>query len=481
MIFYDVTETIPGTLNGISADGITDDTLNLKLYINYVYSLGGGTLVLPGNKTILISSQLTIYDNLTFKSSHGKTTLKAKGNGVYSFMNCSTNANSITLDSIVFDAHYNNSTHAVILKGDANAAIKDRDANVTITNCTFKNFIHGAQSVYIESIDNTTISNCTFDTVKGGIFYHKRNEHLRIKDNYFSNLKGHAIHLQGAKTEDHYCSDVIIEGNHIVIKVKTWKQTSKPLVEISPWELPERRLFAKPQDLDLVVDHEPPIPKRLGVHGIYMTCGDVNFSHESSHHENVVVANNTIIGPGLSYARGGSADLFSLKDIVRLKCYGNTARNSGDLGYAIERCHYGVVSNNTADQNNTCGISIFGSSHISVVGNVCTYNEQDHDHDNSKKLRSAPYGGIRVEFDSVHILITGNHFCGKGKNKRTQQYGIVVKEASVPIDDEYNPTRPPYNIKIGVNHYIENGLGDIYNEIVSTIIEDISAKVLNNS
>lgn len=442
MTFYDVTKTIQvsngKTLNRITADGFTDDKANLQSYINYVHSIGGGTLILPGNKIILISTQLIIYDNLTFKSSHGKATLKAKGNDVYSFMNCSEKADSIILDGIVFDANNYNTTHGVIFKGDANSSTINKNTNVTITNCTFKNFTQGAQSLYMESLNNTSITNCSFDTVKGGIFFHKRNEHIKIKDNYFNNLTGHGIHLQGLYPD--YCSNVIIEGNHIVIN----KQ----------------------------------IRNLAGIHGIYLSCGDVNFDGSSSHHENVVIANNTIIGPNLSFANQGSADLFSLKDIIRLKCYGNTARNSGDLGFAIERCHYGTVSNNTADHNNSCGISIFGSSHISVTGNVCAYNEQDRDHNNSKKLRSAPYGGIRVEFDSIHILINGNHFCGTGAKTRTQQYGIVVKSARVPIKNDH--TRSPQNVKIGVNHYANHGLGDIYNKIASTIIEDPNANVFSD-
>lgn len=442
MTFYDVSKTLQtpnGTiLNGITANGTADDKVNLQSYINYVHSIGGGTLIFPGNKTISITSQLTIYDNLTFRSSHGKTTLKAAGDNLYSFFNCSTKASAIVLDGIVFDANHNKVTHGVIFKGNANTSTAEKDANVTIMNCSFVNFTKGAQSVYIESLNNISIHNCLFDKGKGGIFIHKRNEHIRIKDNYFYNLNGHAIHLQG--TYPDYCSDVIIEGNHIVI--------DKQLKNLK------------------------------GVHGIYLTCGDVNFDKSSSHHENVIIANNTIIGPNLSFANKGSADLFSLKDIIRLKCYGNTARYSGDLGFAIERCQYGIVSNNTADHNNSCGISIFGSTHITVTGNVCSYNEQDHDHNNSKKLRSTPYGGIRVEFDSSHVLIHGNHFCGTGSKTRTQQYGIVVKSAIVPI--KKNNIRTPHDIKIGVNHYAGNGLGDIYNKVFSTIIEDKKATIFND-
>ncbi|WP_298517773.1 right-handed parallel beta-helix repeat-containing protein [uncultured Kordia sp.] len=433
-MIYDVLN--PGFgLSPIAADGTTDDKVNFQLIINHANSQGGGEIILPGNRTILISSQLTIYSNLTFRSSHGKTVIKALADGVYSFMNFAPQSTtySVTIDGVEFNGGGFNTTHGLIFLSGA---------NVKVINCDFKNFNQGYQAIMFKfSINNVIIKNCTFDNLNSGIFFHQRNQNLRIEDNHFNNLNGHAIHLQGSQTAAHYCSDVIIRGNHITIS--------------------------------------PQPPNEPGIHGIYMTCADTDFDGTSAHHENIIIADNTIIGPSLSFpakdstVQGGAADLISLKDIIRLKCYGNTARNGGDLGYAIERCHYGVVSNNTADQNNRCGISIFGSSHISVTGNVCGNNEQDYDGENG----NPPYGGIRVEFDSVHVILSGNHLYGQGVGVGTQKYGIVVKENSIPASDSTNPTRAPFNIKIGVNHYSGNSLGDIYNEITSTIIQDASASV----
>jgi parallel beta-helix repeat protein len=439
---YDVLN--PGFgLNPIAADGITDDKINLQLIINHANSQGGGEIVLPGNRAIAISSNLIIYSNLTFRTSFGRVTLKPfNTNPMYAFMSFSTgNSYNVCVDGIDFDGTTVKLTHGIVFLSGA---------NIKITNCTFKNFdqsinndstdSNGDQAIYFNGdMTNVEIKNCTFDTIKGGIFLHQRNQRIRIEDNYFNKLIRHAIHLQGSESQPHYCSDVIIKGNYMIIQ-------------------------KQPQST-------------YGTHGIYITCGDVDFNGTSSHHDNVTVADNTIIGPGRSFpGEFGAADLFSLKDITRLKCYGNTARNGGDLGYAIERCHYGVVSNNTADQNNRCGISVFGSSHISVIGNVCGNNEKDHDGNNG----SGPYGGIRVEFDSVHVILSGNHLYDVHGTGASQTYGIVVKDATVPLPapPTATDTRSPFNIKIGANHYSGNALGDIYNTISSTIIQDASASVL---
>lgn len=324
--------------------------------------------------------------------------------------------------------------------------------NVSIVNSTF-NDVSAIQQVLVYDTKNVKIKGCDFKDNLNGIVFDKQNDNIKIEDNYFVNLTGNNIRIQGGNPDTdnslpdiRFSNNVWITGNRIV-------------------------MMAQANDNDF--------------HGIYMTCGDTEFNGFTPHFENVVVANNVITGPGgLSNANGGTADLFSLKDIIRLKCYGNTARNSGDLGYAIERCHSGVVSNNTADKNNSCGISVYGSSHMSVTGNVCSHNEQNHDYDpvaNDGGLGSKPYGGIRVEFDSVHILLSGNHFFGTGVGTAqvpaTQSYGIVVKSADLTGEITNNPIRSPYNIKIGVNHYVDHSLGDIYDAVSSTIIEDSSATV----
>lgn len=438
-MIYDVLN--PGFgLNPITANGSTDDTANLQLIINHANSQASSAIVFPGNRTVIISDQIRIYENMTLKSSDGRATLKCVALNLTSLFYCWSAANSITFQGLVFDGNNQQQRQAIGLQGGE---------NIKFIDCVFSKVARidpsGTTCISLSNINNSVIDGCTFIDSDGGVSYNGRNKNIRIKNNTFQDLTKHGIQIQGGNPIEanpvlnliRFSDDVWITDNEIIIK-----------------------------------------PQLLGnkVHGIYFTCGDVEFKGNSPHHENVVVSGNFINGSGnLSTANGGSADLFSLKDIVRLKCYGNTARNSGDLGYAIERCHGGLVSNNTADQNNSCGISIFGSSNMSVTGNVCGNNEQDHD-----SSLNHPYGGIRVEFDSTHILVSGNHFYGEGlpNDPNQQQYGIVVRSATIDeITDPNLQTRSPYNIKIGVNHYTDHSEGDIYNEVTSTIIQDASASV----
>ncbi|MBC8757192.1 right-handed parallel beta-helix repeat-containing protein [Kordia sp. YSTF-M3] len=453
---------------GVEADGTTDDIAAINTLITNTSNSGGGTLIFPSGKVILISAPIQLKSDVCLITSGAKTTLKAididddetdpepQPNGtpdtdmasIFStYGGASGTRKNIKISGFdfVLSPSGNGNPLDDFTLDFINQAIFINDAeNITIENCAFNN-LSAFAGIYVQETKNITIKNCVFKNSSGGVNFHGTNENVKIDSNTFEYLSTHGIHIQGSGdiTNNKYCSNVWITKNRIVIGAED-------------------------------------------VHGIYLTCGDTQFAGSSSHHENVVVADNVITGPGsLSNASDGTADLFSLKDIVRLKCYGNTARNSGDLGFAIERCHFGVVSNNTADQNNSCGISIFGSSHMSVTGNVCAHNEQNHDYDpltNSGGLGSAPYGGIRVEFDSVHVLLSGNHFFGAGfeagNTEQGQTYGIVVKEANVEdITDINLRTRSPYNIKIGINHYADNKNGDIYNEIESTIISDLNATV----
>ena len=69
---------------------------------------------------------------------------------------------------------------------------------------------------------------------------------------------------------------------------------------------------------------------------------------------------------------GGSADLYALKDISRLRCSNNSSRNSGDLGFAIERCIGAIISSNHAERNNSGQINFFMCAKIRIILNKNT-------------------------------------------------------------------------------------------------------------
>jgi len=61
-----------------AADGITDDTKSIQLAIDSAKAVGGGTILFPANRTVVISSKLNIYANITLRATFGKSFVKSK-------------------------------------------------------------------------------------------------------------------------------------------------------------------------------------------------------------------------------------------------------------------------------------------------------------------------------------------------------------------------------------------------------------------
>lgn len=66
-----------------AADGITDDTKSIQLAIDTAKALGGGTILFPANRTVVIASKLNIYANITLRATFGKAKVKSKNNSAW--------------------------------------------------------------------------------------------------------------------------------------------------------------------------------------------------------------------------------------------------------------------------------------------------------------------------------------------------------------------------------------------------------------
>ncbi|WP_298421438.1 right-handed parallel beta-helix repeat-containing protein [uncultured Kordia sp.] len=453
------------------ADGVTNDSQDLQGLIEAVAAENGGTIVLPSDTVISLKNHvdlnsdgtdnvrnyaLTMSSGVNLKSFGGKCTLKAD-------FSETEPASSILIISNDENVHIENIGFQGDDKTKAGIAVFSSE-RITITNCDFKDIVLpsssiSAPSVSANGVTQYKVEKCTFSNGEIGILVAGLSSDVYIENNVFKpSLTNNPIRISGVNETDQYTDGLWIKGNDIRVQRADEPYLDNPALNIQRYA--DGRVIWSNEYTNLV-------PKPIGISAINITCApqedsNGNIIKDSVHHQNVVVADNIAIGPDRGFYDGGSGDLFSLKDILRLKCYGNTSRNSGDLGFAIERCHFGSVANNTADRNNSCGISIFESTHINVTGNVCSDNELARD----GAYLGNPYGGIRVEKSSIGILVEGNYNYANSGVKRsfvnglatapvgpetfynktgspTQRYGVIVKNVWNDI---------PHNVKVGTNH-----------------------------
>lgn len=466
----------------LKADGVFNDTPELQGLLDEIGLQGGGTLILPSNTEIAIkrhiingafqSYGISLPSNITLKSSGGKCTLVSDFTlgSVHYWMILAKDKTNIIIEDICFLGNENTSNGVYI----------DGGSSVTITNCEFREIIAvektlpngevinpSASCISARNVQQLRVEDCYFSRGEIGIGILGRNRNVYLKDSFFENLTNNPIRVFGNQDVNEFTENLWITGNEMnVARVSSYiSDTQAPRFDDGRVNFPmdqaskdERAALTGISAINTAV-----LPQQMA----------------TLYHQNVVIADNIANGSDYGFFDGGSADLFSLKDIIRLKCYGNTARNSGDLGFAIERCRFAVIANNTADRNNSCGISIFDSNNVDVTGNICSNNELSRD----GVYANNPYGGIRVEHNSIGVFVDGNYcYADRGVKRSfqnilnsnsnyiynepegtTQRYGIVVKNQGGNV---------PFNVKVGMNHMNGMLFGTVFNNVRSTQILD---------
>ncbi|WP_420571661.1 right-handed parallel beta-helix repeat-containing protein [Kordia sp.] len=471
---------------------------------------GGGVILFPGNTTVEIDSGITVYSNITFRASHSIATIKSSNAFTGNQMIILSNRENTSFEGIKFDA--NKRTRGIVSYGS--------NKNIDVLNCVFENMVnvHGSGAgIYFQDIQNVTIKNCVFRESNFGIDIHRRNNGIRIENNTFENtLTKNPIRIQGNTdaTNRQFSENVWILNNDI----KIGRSTS--IID----ELNGENQFVRGDDGVVTglgnVNGKPErvvngvtYPQEdhynadywawrwgggIAPSAIYITSGNGAGNHDLSayvnYHQNIVIDGNIAIGPDYGFFDGGTADLYSLKDIVRLKLTNNIARNGGDLGFAIERSRNAIISNNTADRNNSFGMAIATTRNSIISNNIFENNALRRNF----IYNSSPYGGLVLSGYSFNNIIEGNNFYSYSiadvslaieddyteRESPTQYYGIIFRTESyidpgsgdTDEDDETVIVRPSSN-KIGVNHYSGNRWGPIYQEhpVSTQIVENFAA------
>lgn len=508
----------------VTADG--DYSRAIRWAIANAKANGGGIILLPGNtevnivETISLQTAANDTKNIQFSSTHSKATLKYTGTTVINQMLRISGNENIGVSNIIFDGNG--------LTGGITALSSN---NITITNCEFQNFKGQRDSLGFTTdtsigvnigsegsgiVTNVAIKDCKFRTGSYGIRALGRNSQLRIENNKFEpTLARNPILIQGntdsSINNKAFSDHVWILNNDIEIG-----RARSVIDQLNELERGEDGVVTglgsvngSPGDPSAT----PPIPPSTNYNAdyyawrwgggiapsaIYITSGNRAGNHDLSayanYHQNIVIDGNIAIGPDYGFFDGGTADLYSLKDIIRLKCTNNVARNAGDLGFAIERSRNAIISNNTADRNNSFGMAIATTRNSIISNNIFDNNALRRNF----IYNSSPYGGLLISGYSFNNIIEGNNFYSYSsanvslaildeyteRASPTQFYGIILRTESYidpgSGDDEDDDTtvvvKPSLN-KIGVNHYSGNRWGSIYNEepISTQIVENFSA------
>ena len=456
---------------------------------------GGGVILFPGNTIIEITSSISLaasvnndIDNITLRASHSKATVKFTGTvNTTSQMLYILDKKNISIENISFDA--NERTGGITINDTS---------GLNIIGCEFKNFMgrtfgenyYPSSAISMRNVTDVSVNNCKFKNAEYGINIGKRNTRLKIEDNFFeASLTRNPIYILGNKstTDRHFSEYVWILNNHITIKRAPsiiddhagLSRTAAGVVEGLG------AINGDPGDTNYNEQFYTWRWTDKGASAIYITSGNTDgnddLSSYANYHQNVVVDGNIAIGSDYGFFDGGSADLYSLKDIVRLKCTNNVARNSGDLGFAIERCRNAIVSNNTADRNNSFGIGIASTRNSVISSNICDNNALRRDF----MYNSTPYGSILVSGASINNIIEGNSIYSystsnvsfptldsyTNRASPTDYYGIIFR-ANYDDTAGASSTSVPLHNKVGLNHYSGLKWGPIYNEALTTQIDE---------
>lgn len=450
----------------------------------------GGVILFPGNTTVEISSAIVMNNKISLASSKGIATIKCSQNFSDRQMIVIASKKQLSFNNIRFDG--NGKANGVASYGQANE-------NITISHCEFINFkdntpYRRGTGITLQNTSNVHIDHCVFRESDFGIRFDKNNCDLYIEDNTFENsLLKNPIRIQGnaiTSPEDQraYSENIWIRNNTITI--------GRADSIIEELDVLTRNPETGAVDLSLVNGKTDPDYKtyaawrkgRFGPSGIYLTCGnkedESNQDLEVNLHLNVVIEGNVINGPDYGFFDGGTADLYSLKDIKNLRCINNSAYNSGDLGFSIERSKDVIVSNNTANRNNSFGIAFTYVENGLLSNNVCKNNALRR----NLIYNNNPYGGILIAGSSINTTIRDNYLESDEiaetsktlkysnvsyykRNHPSDFYGIVVKAHTFRKEGKIIKKIPSSTI-IEANQFKGFKWGAIYNLSTSTQIKD---------
>lgn len=393
---------------GAVGDGITNDS-------NALRNASGRTVFFPKG-VYLLDGRISLQSNTKWYGEAGAVIKSTEPFAVGGFMFYSGSQNNITIDNISIDGGAANPRGGYWF---------DKCTNIVVKNCKLiGNTIDktGNAGVYFKSCTKATVINCDINHFLSAIQFDTGGSEISIEGNHINNC-GH-ICIRVIENSD-YPSNIVIDGNTI---------------------------------------------RGAGHKGSLIYMGGATNAQITGRFNNVRVSNNIGIGNYESFIAGnGNADLFSLRGIRGLRCYGNRIEGGGDLGLVVEYSEEFAVSGNDVRENEISGIVIHHSKRGSVTGNICINNCADR---GGQAAKNAIRAGIRIMDGSRNIAVSGNT-CMDSRDlnaERTQLYGVAVIDADTG------------NIEIAGNQLSNNKWGNIFVETAgkANIATPISALNINS-
>jgi parallel beta-helix repeat protein len=454
--------------------------------IKDAHQAGGGIILFPGNTTVEISEAIIMQNKISFASSTDIATIKCTRDFKGSQMITIPSKDQLSFYHIRFDGNE---------KANGIASYGKNNKNINIQYCEFVNFkapYRRGTGIALQNTSLVHIDHCLFKNSDFGIRFDKRNSDIYIDANTFEgSLTKNPLRIQGnsiTSPEDQraYSDNVWIRNNNITI--------GRGDSIIDELDILTRDPQTGAVDIYLVNGTSDPDYKtyadwrkgRFGPSAIYLTCSNKESDDNTgvNYHRNVVVEDNVVDGPDYGFYDGGSADLYSLKDIDSLHCKNNIARNSGDIGFSIERSKNVTVSHNTANRNNAYGIAFSYVENGMLSNNLCKNNGLRR----NLIYNVIPYGGILISGFSRNNIIKDNYLMSDSITKVSQNkdvprkpyltrnipsdfYGILLKVHNRRENNKIVEYTPSFNT-IEANQFEGLHWGAIYNQSESLQVKD---------
>lgn len=464
-----------------------DYTKAINQAIKDAHQAGGGIILFPGNKTVEISSAILIEDKISFESSVGIATIKCAKDFTDNQMVVITSKKQLLFSNIRFDG--NQQANGIASYGKDNT-------DINIHYCEFINFkaaFRRGTGIALQNTASVHIDHCLFKDSDFGIRFDKRNTDLYIENNTFEgSLTKNPLRIQG--------NAITIPEDQRFFSENIWIRNNTITIGRADSIIEELNILTRdPQtgavDISLVNGKTDSDYKqyadwrkgRFGPSAIYLTCGneEQEDNDESiNYHRNVVIEGNVVEGPDYGFFDGGSADLYSLKDIHTLNCSNNIARNSGDLGFSIERSRDVIVSHNTATRNNSFGIAFSYVNNGLISNNLCKNNALRR----NLIYNNIPYGSILITGFSKNTVVRDNYLTSdpitkvslnkdvaklsySSRNSPSDFYGVILKADKVRKGIKIVENIPSFNT-VEANQFEGFNLGPIYNQSTSLQLKD---------
>lgn len=199
---------------GAKGDGITDDSKAIQNAINYAYSLGGGTVLIPDG-TYLIKNNIMLRNNVNLLGFKGSSIIKIDD----TFKGTNSPKSGETFPNVLWNEHGRNSFDDTIADSfEINNLKFIHSSNLTKLNSIF----------FLRNTKNVVIHNCEFNMTgekpSVAFYLYCCNYHMSIQNNKIINLTGAddgggiwLCNLTETPSETNKTYDITIARNDFII------------------------------------------------------------------------------------------------------------------------------------------------------------------------------------------------------------------------------------------------------------------------